>query len=155
MTYPWHDEPTIDEKTLVDLRIVYAENIVFTLDEYTAARTLSLNNYLVLVNAPGNTKITLPAATYNTSRIYTIKNIHSTGTVTIDANSTEEIDGELTVVLNLQYAYLTIVCDGSEWFIIGGEYVKMEDILRQILSEVQKLNKIAEDTLEEVEKVND
>lgn len=92
---------------------------------------------LLSVNASGNTTVSLPAAASYTNRIYTIKNMHSTGTVTIDGDGDEEIDGEATVVLNLQYQYVTIICDGTGWLIIGGEYVKMEDIIRENL-EVQR-----------------
>ncbi|GAH36988.1 unnamed protein product, partial [marine sediment metagenome] len=55
----------------------------------------------------------------------------------IDANSTETIDGEQTIELTLQYAYLAIICDGTEWWIIGGEYVKMEDKLDTLIDKQQ------------------
>lgn len=102
--------------------------------EYTTSQTLSSSTQFVLVNAnAGNVIITLPAAADNPLTIYTIKKIDpSIHTVKIDANSNETIDGELTIDLTLQYSYITIVCDGDEWFIIGGEYVKMEGILEEI-----------------------
>ena len=42
----------------------------------------------------------------------------STNTLTIDPNSTETIDGSTTFALNVQYQSITIVTDGSNWFII-------------------------------------
>lgn len=101
-------------------------------DEVTTSETLSSSTQFVWVDATrGNVIITLPAAADNTRTVYTIKKIDSSGhTVTIDANGNETIDGEETIVLNLQYSYVTIVCDGDEWLIIGGEYVKMEEILK-------------------------
>ena len=119
---------------------VDAEDISFTLNEYTSAQTLSADNFLVMIDAStGGITLTLPAVnttlppTGIKNRIYTIKKIDSSQhTVTIDANSAETIDGEYTVDLKLQYSYVTIVCDGDEWFIIGGEYVKMEDTLEDI-----------------------
>ena len=49
---------------------------------------------------------------------YQIKNMASANTLTIDPNSTETIDGSTTFVLNVQYQSITIVTDGSNWFII-------------------------------------
>lgn len=145
----WHPVPN----ELAGL-IVKAENISFTLNEYTLALTLSADNFIVLIDTSGgNVTVTLPAAADHKNRIYTIKNVGA-GSVTIDANSLEKIDGELTVVLNLQFAYVTIVCDGDEWFIIGGEYVKIEDILRQILNAIKDIRELAQQTKEEVEEVN-
>jgi hypothetical protein len=48
---------------------------------------------------------------------YQIKNA-SANTITIDPNSTETIDGALTFALSTQYASVTIITDGSNWFII-------------------------------------
>ena len=126
------------QSTLAGLTLT-SPTINFAIDEYASAQTLTANNYLVLVNASsGDITVTLPAAASHTNRIYTIKKIDSSEhTVTIDANSNEKIDGEETIDLNLQYQYITIACDGDEWFIIGGEYVKMEDILRET-KEVQE-----------------
>ena len=123
--------------------VVHAEDVSWTLEEIVTATTLTADYFLVIVNASGNTTITLPAAASHTNRMYTIKNIHSTGTVTIDANGGETIDGEQTIDLKLQYQYVTIVCDGDEWLITGGEYVKMEDLLDRLLNEqVDLLNEL-------------
>ena len=131
---------------------VNSEDISYTLDEIITATTLTENHYMIMVN--GTATITLPAAADHTNRMYTIKNIHSTGSVVIDANESETIDGEQTIGLNLQYQYLTIVCDGDEWFIIGGEYVKMEDILRDIKAIAEKQKTILEKVEKELKKIN-
>lgn len=65
----------------------------------------------------GTFTINLPAAASSTGKIYNIKNKGS-GTVTIDANSAETIDGAATLNLTVQYESYTIICDGTEWFII-------------------------------------
>ena len=49
---------------------------------------------------------------------YHIKNMASGFTLTIDANSTETIDGSTTASIANQYEALTLVTDGSNWFII-------------------------------------
>ena len=134
----WHDPA--GPYHLVDITF-FAEDISFTLDEYVASRTLGVDNFLVMIDcSAGDITITLPESASHNDRVYTIKKIDSSNhKVTIDANSTETIDGEETIDLNLQYQYLTIVCDGTEWFIIGGEYVKMEDILEDIRDRLDTL----------------
>lgn len=109
--------------------------------EYTTNQTLASSTQFVLVDASaGDCIITLPAAADNTRTVYTIKKTDSSNhKVTIDANSTETIDGKETIELKLQYSYITIVCDGTEWFIIGGEYVKMEDTLDDIKDRLDTL----------------
>ncbi len=128
----------------------------FEEEDIVTGITLAANHILVVVDASsGAVKITLPAVTSGTGKI----------------------DGERTVVLNLQYQYVTIANDSGtvyifkkidssgnsvtidangsdEWHIIGGEYVKMEELLRQILSEIKELNETAKDTKQEVEEIN-
>lgn len=73
---------------------------------------------VIMVN--GTYTVTLPdATTLSTASIprYTIKNI-GTGSVTIDGFSTQTIDGSLTVTIENQYAALTVVSNGTNWFII-------------------------------------
>ena len=41
------------------------------------------------------------------------------GSVTIDANSSETINGATTVSLSSRYDYRTLVSNGTEWFVIG------------------------------------
>lgn len=138
-----------------------ADDITWTLEEVITSTTLTADHFLVIVDASsGAIILTLPAAADHTNRIYTIKKIDSSGhTVTIDANGNETIDGEETVVLNLQYAYVTIVCDGDEWFIIGGQNVKMEDILERNFSlqlkELEKIEKNTNNIVSQLEKASD
>lgn len=120
----------------------------FEEEDIVAGITLTANHIFVKVDASsGAVTITLPAASSNEGTVYIFKKVDSSGnSVTIDGYGSETIDGEQTVVLNLQYAYVTIAGDGEEWFIIGGEYVKMEELLGKILdelkSETEKLKEI-------------
>jgi len=148
----WHPVPEgeykLPSETNLKGLIVVGEDLRYTLEEVATATTLTADHFLVVVDTSStNITITLPASALHKHRVYTIKNI-GTGKVTIDANGSETIDGETTIELTLQYSYVTIVCDGDEWFIIGGEYVKMEDLLREILDELKtetdKLKEIKE-----------
>lgn len=80
--------------------------------------------YLVTTGASTIT-VTLPTATTgdaSTGRVVTIMKADAgAGSVTIDADGTETINGSTTVSLSSQYSYRTIVSDGTEWFVIGNE----------------------------------
>ena len=84
--------------------------------DYLAAIT----DDVILVNATSNdVDITLPAVASSSSMLISVKRIDGSGyAVTIDANASELIDGEETQTIDYQYDCLTIVCDGSAWYII-------------------------------------
>lgn len=65
--------------------------------------------------------VTLPAAaTAGNGFVITIKKTDSTANaVTVDANASETIDGDLTIALNRQNESVTIVCNGSTWRVLG------------------------------------
>lgn len=97
-------------------------NIVTNVHTITAANspyTVNGDSVLICNCTNGNITLNLPDATTCPGRIYHIKKIDSTGShVTIDAYSTQTIDGVLTKVIKTQYASFTLVSDGSNWFII-------------------------------------
>lgn len=83
----------------------------------TAAGT---TDHTIIVNptAAAGT-VTLPAAASNSGRIYVVKHANtSLNGVTIDANGTELIDGNQTLLLTARQA-AQIQCDGVAWFIIA------------------------------------
>jgi len=80
-----------------------------------AYTTLGTDEVILGDTSGGDFTITLIAAS-NTGQTYSIKNI-STGTLTVDGNASEEIDGELTIDL-IEDETITIISDGSNWFII-------------------------------------
>ncbi len=118
------------------------EDPSFAVEDVVTGISLVANHILVLVDARSAVTITLPAASDNEGTVYIFKKIDSSGnSVTIDGYENETIDGEQTVVLNLQFAYVTVACDGDEWFIIGGQDVKMEEILRSQETLLERLAK--------------
>lgn len=72
---------------------------------------------VVLCNKATALAITLPTATSSTNRVYTIKNIN-VGAVTITPNGAETIDGAASQSIAVQWSSLTIVSNGTAWFII-------------------------------------
>lgn len=90
----------------------------------TANYTATSADDVILCNASGGSfTITLPAAASNTGKVLRIKKTDSTltGTVTIDGNASETIDGALTRVLVTPNETIMIVCDGSNWDILSRE----------------------------------
>lgn len=80
----------------------------------------TIGDYTDVVLASGTTyTLTLPAAaTYGTGRIMRIKRAGATGTITIDGNASETIDGATTFALDIALMSVTIYCDGSNWHIV-------------------------------------
>lgn len=73
----------------------------------------------VLVNASGGAvTVNLPTASgISGQSIYVKKQDSSGNTVTIDGNSSETIDGSLTLVISVQYNGFELVSDGTNWYI--------------------------------------
>ena len=118
---------------------IYTDQLYYTNDTYVTDQTLTDSNSLILVNSTGHVTITLPSASSSTGTGYTIKNI-GTGRVSIETDSNDTIDGEDGLEFYTQYEYVTITSNGIEWFIIGGEFVKMTETLTGIKSELEKMN---------------
>lgn len=68
--------------------------------------------------AGGAVTVNLPLAAANGGKLYHIKKLGTTGSVTVDGNGSETIDGSLTFTLTAQYQAITIVTDGSNWHIL-------------------------------------
>lgn len=85
----------------------------------TTSGNVVSGDYLILANAAGGAiTLNLPPAALVPGRIYVIKRTNSgANTVTVDANGSETIDGALTHVLSPQWNSITIISDGTAWFI--------------------------------------
>lgn len=82
----------------------------------TALRTLGLNDEEVDCTS-GTFTVTLPTAVNARGRHYIVKN-SGTGVITVDGNSSETIDGDLTVTLS-QGEAVTITSNGTNWIVKG------------------------------------
>jgi hypothetical protein len=96
------------------------QNVKMNTVSKTANYTATATDHVILCDASGGAfTITLPAASGAAGVIYHIKKTDSSGNlVTIDANASEAIDGDLTPDLTVQYESLMIACDGSNWHVI-------------------------------------
>lgn len=87
----------------------------------TTPVTLTDDDWVVLVDddtVGGAVTINLPAAADSEGNIYYIKKLGTTGSVTIDPNGSETIDGATTLIITQQYDAPEIYCNSVEWLII-------------------------------------
>lgn len=82
----------------------------------TETSNYTMTNTDVVVLGSGTITLTLPTAVGISGRSYQVKNI-STGVVTLDGDGSETIDGQTTQALSQDEA-LTVISDGTEWWII-------------------------------------
>ena len=94
---------------------------------------------VILVDASaGPVVVSLPTAASNRGRYYFIKKVDSS-IHTVTVQTYDLIDGQSTIVLQLQYQYIQVVCDSTTWHVIGGVFVKVEEVLQDGFSELAQL----------------
>lgn len=99
-----------------------AQTSTITVTAPTSGSTAIGNSkYFYLCNATGGGfAANLPAAATATNMVVAFKKTDSSGNaITITGNSSDNIDGSNTLTLTSQYAWVVIVCDGTEWNIIS------------------------------------
>jgi len=83
---------------------------------HTSDYTLTTTDNVVI--SAGHNTITLPTAAGATGTTYTIKRNYSDDVVVVDTTSAETIDGETEWILGANYQSITVVSNGTNWFII-------------------------------------
>jgi len=107
---------TASPASLLDVAGPIATAIATKTANYTATDTDSV---LICDASSGALTVTLPSASGIAGRQYTIKRINTgTNVVTIAAASGETIDGAASVDLGSQYDVITVVSDGSNWWMV-------------------------------------
>lgn len=84
--------------------------------------TVTSTDSIVLVNngCGAIININLPVVAGTTGRMYTFKQIDASGnSVKINGNGAETIDGAASQSLTAQYKYVTIISDGSAWYVVA------------------------------------
>lgn len=89
----------------------------------TAAYTATITDDVILVDSTSAAfTVTLPAASTATGKILRIVKIDSTeNVVTLDGDSTETINNQTTFEVSGEFSSVSIVSDGTEWWVLGGE----------------------------------
>ena len=91
--------------------------------------------------SPATLTVTLP--TVASARVgfrLTVKNIGSSGTVIVDGNGAETIDGDATKTLSLQYDTIVLICDGSNWLSVTPNVQDLEVIANGTVSNAASLD---------------
>lgn len=89
--------------------------ITYEISSKTGDYTATSDDDVILCS--GTFAVSLPAASGVSGKRFYIKNT-GTGSITVDPNGSETIDGGEIAVIESQYESITIVCDGSNWHII-------------------------------------
>ena len=86
----------------------------------TATGNVQSGDYLMLCDATGGAiTMTLPPAALVPGRIYVFKRINSgANAVVVDGYAAETIDGATTYTLSAQWNSVTMMSNGTAWFII-------------------------------------
>jgi hypothetical protein len=91
----------------------------WAVETVTTSTTLTNENTVLVDTTGGSIIITLPAASDNESKVYNIKRITGgVNTLTITPDGADTVDGASTKLIATQWASLTIVSDGTAWFIV-------------------------------------
>jgi hypothetical protein len=86
----------------------------------TATGNVVSGDYLIIADATaGAITMTLPPAALVPGRIYAFKRVNSgANAVVVDPSGAETIDGAATYTLSAQWNSVTIMSNGTAWFII-------------------------------------
>ncbi len=86
----------------------------------TSSYTITGTDVIVFANATsGGVAISLPTASSFTGyRFYVKRTDNSGNSCTVARSGTDTVDGQTSISLDLQYTSLTLVSDGSAWYII-------------------------------------
>ncbi len=86
----------------------------------TSNYTITGTDVVIFANATsGNVTVTLPTASSFTGYRFYVKRIDSSGnTCAIARSGSDTLDGQTSISLDLQYTSLTVISNGSAWYII-------------------------------------
>lgn len=95
-------------------------NFVFSTTSKTGDYTITTADTVVLVDANGAPiAITLPLASSASGYRFFVKKIDSTANaVTLTRSGSDTIDGSTTAAISVQYTSLTVLSNGTNWFIV-------------------------------------
>jgi hypothetical protein len=118
------DDGTVDYwngTAMADLKVPAIDVVTSSAAKSADYTVLDDDSDLFLVTtADTDRTITLPTASANTGRVVVVKKVDDgTGTVTVDGEGAETIDGAATIVINAQYGSATLYCNGTSWNLLA------------------------------------
>jgi len=96
---------------------IYVGGVGFTVVSKTTHYTAADSEIVLADATSGNLDISLPTALSN-AQVIVKKTDSSTHTVTIVTPGAETIEGAAELVISAQGTSYTVICDGTNWFII-------------------------------------
>tara|TARA_R110000744_G_scaffold327570_1_gene433251 strand:- start:468 stop:1145 length:678 start_codon:yes stop_codon:yes gene_type:complete len=81
--------------------------------------TVGAATFYLVATGSGNVTIGLPAAATCANMVLSFKKIAAANSMILDANASETIDGATTKTLGDQWSWVTIISNGTSWFIIS------------------------------------
>lgn len=104
-----------------NIEIVDSSTLINSLTLTTISANATISNDVTLVDTTSTTiTVTLPTAVGISGKQYTIKDkVGNAGirNITIATTSSQTIDGSTTQIINTAYESLTVISDGSNWYI--------------------------------------
>lgn len=105
-----------------DIRDAVISGVGHAYGRAVSGNTTLTSDDVVVAATGGSSGITLtlpPVASNQYMLLFVIKVDSATGAVTLDANSTEQINGAATYTLSSQWAAALLWCDGTQWFVLA------------------------------------
>jgi hypothetical protein len=95
-------------------------NLTYPTSTKTSAYTITTSDTVIFANATsGNVTITIPLAASFSGYRFVVKRIDSsTNTCQVTCSGSDTIDGQASVSFNMQYLSMTMISNGSSWYII-------------------------------------
>lgn len=111
---------TIDQSSNLNIQ----GSMAYKITNIDASTTLTIDDNVVIANSETNITITLPSAASCVGRVYTIKNLNTTGSATVTAVAPDTIENMITSV-ELLYGNInfmnciTLISDGTRWVMVS------------------------------------
>jgi hypothetical protein len=81
--------------------------------------SVGAGTFYLVATAGGHVTVGLPAAATCTNMVLSFKKLTAANNMILDPNSSETIDGATTKTFSDQYSWVTIISNGTNWFIIS------------------------------------
>jgi hypothetical protein len=95
-------------------------SVAYSVESSNSTKYLGDQQYLLCDAASGPFDVYLPTAAGHQGRTYTIKKKDSSSNaVTLHTTASESIDGLSSYNINVPNQYITLITDGSNWFIVA------------------------------------
>lgn len=96
----------------------YQDAVLGNVRSISAADTVLKTDGLIILTGTGTYTLNLPAASTMSGSTVKFKKTGASGTITLDGNASETIDGATTYAITAQYRSVEIYSDGTNWHVL-------------------------------------